>query len=171
MQNHVPQQRAPKPRIKARLVPLPPEHRHVARCGSCGQILWTIIDGDGLRPSWLNDLKHGWRFDPGGRIWRPTGTHLAQRRAASARVRTGTAAAGDRVSLRYDLFGRRRTRPAHNEDSLVRHGRFDHFARADVAISPPHASRFGATADLPVAIQCGRCGAENDVEDPVAAPA
>lgn len=155
------------PRIKARLVPLPREFRHVARCDRCGQILWTVIDGDSLGPSWLNDLKRGWRFDPDGRIWRPTTTHLRQRREAGARVSAGTATSLDRAFLRVGGFGRKRSRTAAAAGSNS-HARSTHFAGSHVAGTPPHASRFGVTADLPVAIQCARCGAENDVEDPIA---
>ncbi|MDP9363748.1 MAG: hypothetical protein M3Q10_05900, partial [Chloroflexota bacterium] len=115
------------PRIKARLVPLPREFRHVARCGRCGQILWTIRDGDSLGPSWLNDLKRGWRFDPGGRIWRPTTTHIRQRREAGARVSAGTATPLDRVRLRAGGFGRKRLQPATAAGSNP-HARSDHFA-------------------------------------------
>lgn len=157
-------QRRPSTRVKARLVPLPRESRHVARCGRCGQFLWTVEDGQQLVPSWLKDLRAGWRFDPDGRIWRPTETHLAQRAAASARVKAGTATPEDRLRLELSSFGRRRSRSGHYEESSIRKGHA--FAGARFAISPPEGSRFGATAELPVAIQCPRCGSENELEDP-----
>ena len=157
----------PKPRVKARLIPVPAEFRHFARCGRCGQFLWKIArgysrDGNTRVPAQLDDLRRGWRFDPEGRIWRPTETHLAQRRAADARVLAGTATESDRMSLRGNgPFGRGRggKRPLHP--------RSDHFS-ATRGTHKTNVGRFGATADLPVGIQCPRCGAENDIEDPEA---
>ena len=165
MANDAPQHRTPKPRTRARLDPLPRERRHIARCGRCGQFLWTVEEGDGRGPSWLKDLNLGWRFDPGGRISRPTETHLAQRRAANARVLTGTATESDRVSLRHNGFGRRGRRSRFPADAPRRAG---HFAGDQFALVFDGDARFGATADLPVAIQCPRCGVENDVGEPVA---
>ncbi len=162
MGNDTAGRRKPQPRVKARLVPLTDERRHLARCGRCGQFLWTVEDGDdGLGPSWLVDHQTmGVRFDPNGRIWRPTCTHLAQRRAACARLLSGTATDRDRAYLRHNGFMRRAHRSGAGDGSA-----FAHLAGAHV---PNDAPRFGATLDLPVAIQCPRCGAENDVEDPVA---
>ena len=174
-------------RIAARLVPhtwydreRSQAARYIARCGRCGQSLWVVEASDGLHPAHLKDLDKGWRFDPEERAWHPTTHHLAQRRAARERVRTGTGDDRDRVSLRIAGSGFGRDgRPSGDGQSayegptsaaerraefLRRPDRWNKEVISDfVARSTP---RFGDTASLPVNVACPQCGRMNELADP-----
>jgi hypothetical protein len=154
--------------VVARIAPLGGRDRtersasgqYLARCGRCGQSLWTVRAASGPIRACLNDQDIGWRFDPVSRVWFPTERSLAQRRAARERVRSGDGADRERQYDRDMLritgyrFGRRKGR-------LAPIGVF-----ATEQTHPDGPPRFGYTAVLPALVACPQCATINRIEDP-----